>query len=401
MYPELTGEMLDGWVNSYKEGGWTVKWSGPGYRDSMIGTHTDSLFADAYIKGIRNFDVETAYEASVKNATVPGTGATGRVGLESYLKLGYVAADETKYSAARTLEFSYSDFCVARLAEALGKTEDAERFFKQSMNYQNIFSPTVGFFRGKNADGSWRTSDEDFDPAEWGYEWIEGCAWHYIVTPMHDADGVAKLYGGRNGLEQKLDGLFSASPDFGTGSYGQVIHEMQEAYDIGEKYGLGQYAHGNQPAQHLIYMYNYAGRPEKTQYWARKVLNDVYTSGLTDGYGYCGDEDGGQTSIWYVFSAMGLYSAVPGFPEYSIGSPLFDRVTLHLENGKEFIVNSPGNSADNIYVQGATLNGQPLSRNYLKHSDIMKGGTLNLTMGPKASVWGTGENDVPSSMSLK
>jgi len=399
MYPEQTGEMLDGWVNSYKDGGWTVKWSAPDYRDCMIGTHTDSLFADAYLKGITNFDVEAAYEASVKNATVPGKGGKGRVGLESYLERGYVAADQTKYSAARTLEFSYDDFCVAQLAKALGKTEDYERFIKRSLNYQNIFSPEVGFFRGKNADGSWRTSDADFKPNSWGNEWIEGCAWHYIAAPMHDGAGLAKLYGGRNGLEKKIDGLFSASTEFDTGSYGRVIHEIQEAYDIGEKYGYGQYAHGNQPAQHLIYMYNYAGRPSKTQYWARKAMKDLYTTGISDGYGYCGDEDNGQTSLWYVFSAMGMYPAAPGFPEYCIGSPLFDRVTLHLENGNEFVINATGNSDQNIYIQDAKLNGNSYSANYLKHSDMMNGGTFDLTMGAKASEWGTGENDVPSSVS--
>ena len=319
--------------------------------------------------------------------------------MESYLNLGYVAADQTKYSAARTLEFSYSDFCVARLAQALGKPDDYERFLLQSMNYRNIFSPSVGFFRGKNADGSWRTADADFDPHEWGYEWIEGCAWHYIVTPMHDVEGVAKLYGGRQGLENKLDGLFDASPEFNTGSYGQVIHEMQEAYDIGEKYGLGQYAHGNQPAQHLIYMYNYAGRPSKTQYWARKVMNDVYTSGLSDGYGYCGDEDGGQTSIWYVFSAMGLYSAAPGFPEYCIGSPLFDRVTLRLENGETFTIDAKNNNSRNVYVQNATLNGATHGKNYITHDEIRNGGILEFNMGKDPSDWGTGKNDLPSSIS--
>ncbi len=399
MYPKLTGEMLDGWANSYKDGGWTVKWSNPGYWNCMIGTHTDSLFADAYLKGIANFDVETAYAASVKNATVPGNGGKGRVGLDSYLKLGYVAADQTEYSAARTLEFSYDDFCVAQFAKALGKTDDYKKFIKQAMNYKNIFSPEVGFFRGKNANGSWRTSDEKFKPNEWGYEWIEGCAWHYIAAPMHDGEGVARLYGGRKGFEKKIDSMFSAAPDFNTGSYRRVIHEIKEAYDIGQKYGFGQYAHGNQPAQHIIYMYNYAGVPSKTAYWARKVMRDLYSTGLTNGYGYCGDEDNGQTSLWYVFSAMGMYPACPGFPEYCIGSPLFDRVTLHLENGKTFVVSASGNGEKNIYVQSAKLNGSPYSKNYLKHKDIAAGGVFELTTGSEASDWGTGQDDVPSSVS--
>ena len=398
-YPEYTGEMLNGWVNSYRDGGWTVKWSNPGYWDCMIGTHTDSLFVDAYLKGITNFDVKTAYEASYKNATVPGKGGKGRVGLESYIELGYVAADQTEYSAARTLEFCYDDFCVARLAKALGKTADYERFIERSLNYRNIFSPTVGFFRGKNADGSWRTSDADFKPNAWGHEWIEGCAWHYIATPMHDGEGVAKLYGGRRGLEQKIDDMFAAPTDFDKGSYSFVIHEIKEAHDIGERYGFGQYAHGNQPAQHLIYMYNYAGRPSKTQYWARKAMKELYQTGLNDGYGYCGDEDNGQTSLWYVFSAMGLYPAAPGFPEYCIGSPLFDRVKLHLDDGRKFIIRAAGNSNENIYVQDAVLNGRPYSRNYLKHEDIMAGGVFELSMGAEPSAWGNGEDDLPSSVS--
>jgi predicted alpha-1,2-mannosidase len=399
MYPELTGEMLDGWVNSYKEGGWTVKWSNPGYWDCMIGTHTDSLFADAYLKGITNFDIEAAYEASVKNATVQGKGGTGRVGLESYLELGYVAADQTPYSAARTLEFCYDDFCVAQFAKALGRGGDVVRFRTQALNYQNIFSPEVGFFRGRNADGSWRTPDADFKPHEWGHEWIEGCAWHYIAAPMHDGAGLAELYGGRAGFEQKLDDLFAAPTDFDKGSYSFVIHEIQEAYDIGEKYGFGQYAHGNQPAQHLIYMYNYAGRPSKTQYWARKAMNDLYQTGLSDGYGYCGDEDNGQTSLWYVFSAMGLYPAAPGFPEYCIGSPLFDRVTLQLESGKTLTIDAKENSARNVYVQDAKLNGTVHERNFITHGEIMDGGTLEFTMGAGPSEWGTAEIALPSSIS--
>lgn len=399
MYPEMTGEMLNGWVNSYKEGGWTVKWSNPGYWDCMIGTHTDSLFADAYIKGIRNFDVEAAYEASRKNATTPGEGARGRVGLESYLKLGYVAADETPYAAARTLEFCYDDFCVAQFAKALGKDADYAQFKKQALNYQNIFSSEVGFFRGRNADGSWRTADADFKPHEWGHEWIEGCAWHYIAAPMHDGAGLASLYGSRAGFEQKLDDLFAASTDFDKGSYSFVIHEIQEAYDIGEKYGFGQYAHGNQPAQHLIYMYNYAGRPSKTQYWARKAMKDLYQDGLADGYGYCGDEDNGQTSLWYVFSAMGLYPVSPGFPEYAIGSPLFDRITLQLENGKQFIIDAENNDERHVYVQSASLNGIEHQRNYISHDEIRNGGRLNFIMGSNPSDWGTSEEALPSSMS--
>ncbi|MCP3942301.1 MAG: alpha-1,2-mannosidase [Desulfobacteraceae bacterium] len=411
MYPTLTGEMLDGWVHSYEEGGWTVKWSCPGYLDVMIGTHTDSLFADAYIKGIRNFDYETAYEASWKNAMVQGQGGTGRVGLNSYLKNGYVALEDASYSAARTLEFSYDDFCVARFAKSLGKTVDYARFINRAMNYKNIWSPTAvdytadgqsspGFFRGRSANGNWRTSDANFYANEWGYEWIEGNAWHYLATPMQDGQGLDDLYRSVGlSLSEKLDHMFAASPDFRVGSYYSTIHEMQEAYDLGQTYGLGQYAHGNQPAQHMIYMYNHGGTPYKTQYWARKVMTDAYESGLADGHGYCGDEDNGQTSAWYLFSALGFYPATPGYPEYLMGSPLFTKATLHLENGNTFVINAPENSDENIYIQGAQLNGDEYTKNIIDHGAIMNGGSLTLDMGENPSDWGADINDRPSSLS--
>jgi predicted alpha-1,2-mannosidase len=397
--PTLTGEMLDGWVNSYKDGGWTVNWSAPGYLHCMIGTHADSLFADAFLKGIRNFDYEAAYKASYKNGTVQGDGARGRPGLNSYISRGYVPADETVAATAKTMEYSNDDFCISQFAKALGKTEDAKLFAARAMNYTNVFSSSVGFFRGRKADGSWRTSDADFHPNEWGHEWIEGCAWQYIATPMQDGAGLARLYGGREGLEKKIDALFGAPPDFRVGSYGGTIHEMQEAYDIGGKYGFGQYAHGNQPVQHTIYMYNHAGKPSKTQYWIRKAMRDLYESGRANGHGYCGDEDNGQTSLWYVMSAMGFYSATPGFPEYTIGSPIFDSVTIRLENGQTFTIEARNNSNKNIYIQSATLNGKPYTKNYFTHATLMAGGTQSFEMGDKPSGWGTKAEDLPSSLS--
>jgi predicted alpha-1,2-mannosidase len=394
LIPTKTGEMLDGFVNAYKDGGWTPRWTGPGYIDIMVGSHADIVFADAFLKGITNFDYNTAYESMLKNAmTFSGDGSKGRKGNGRSIFMGYIPTDTLPESAAWYLEDVVNDFGIAQMAKGLGKTDEYKYFLNRSMNYTNLFSPSVGFFRGKKLNGSWRTSDADFHANEWGYEFTEGAPWHYSTAASNDPQGMANLYGGRSGLSAKIDSVFAASRDYRIGSYGQVIHEMLEAYDT----NMGQYAHANEPIHHMIYMYNYAGTPWKTQEHVRDAM-DLYDTGIGNGGGYLGDEDNGQMSAWYVFSAMGFYPASPGHPEYAIGSPLFKKVTIHLENGQQFVINAPNNSSGSKYIQNATLNGAAHTKNYFRHSDIVAGGVLDLDMGASPSTWGGEPDDVPTSV---
>ncbi len=396
LVPEA-GEMLQGFVRAYLDGGWTPRWSGPGYLDIMVGTHPDSVFADAYLKGVRNFDVRAAYESMLKNALVAsGDGARGRKGNEQSIFLGYVPLS-TAESAAWSLENYVNDYGIAQLAHALGDEMHARYFRSRARSYVELFSREVMFFRGKDAAGKWRTSDEEFEPRAWGHEFTEGNAWQYSLAANHDPQGMALLYGGRPGMTAKLDGLFEAPRDFVQGGYQTVIHEMREAYDT----NMGQYAHANEPTHHMIYMYNYAATPWKTQRRVRDVLDEargLYGPGLGDGKGYLGDEDNGQMSAWFVFSALGFYPASPSHPEYAIGSPLFRRAAVRLPNGKRFVVRATDNSEANVYVQAALLNGQLLARNYLTHDQILAGGELELIMGAEPSLWGSAADAVPSSL---
>jgi predicted alpha-1,2-mannosidase len=395
LMPTQTGVMLDGWVNAYKDGGWTPRWSAPGYSDIMVGSHADIIFADAYVKGVHNFDVNAAYDSMLKNAMVySSNGARGRKGNQVSIFKGYIPTDVLAESAAWYLEDKVNDFGLALLAQALGKATDAQYFLNRSLTYANLFSPSVGFFRGKQSSGAWRTTDANFKPNEWGYEFTEGAPWHYATAASQDPQGMANLYGGRAQLSAKIDAVFAAPRDYLVGSYGGVIHEMLEAYDT----NMGQYAHANEPIHHMIYMYNYAGTPWKTQARVRDVLVNLYSSGLGTGNGYLGDEDNGQMSAWYVFSALGFYPASPGHPEYAIGAPLYTRATINLENGRTFTINAPANSAANKYIQSATLNGAALSKNYLTHDQILAGGTLDFVMGSAPSAWGGGASDVPTSI---
>ncbi|MEV6301376.1 GH92 family glycosyl hydrolase [Actinoplanes sp. NPDC051861] len=393
--PTRTGEMLDGFVNAYKYGGWTPRWSGPGYIDIMVGTNQDLAFADAYVKGVRNFDYRAAYASMVKNASVySNSGSRGRKGLEVSTFKRYVPTDVRGESASWTLEDANNNFGIAQLGRALGFTEDAAYFENRALDYANLWSPSVGFFRGKQSNGSWRTSDASFRPQEWGYEFTEGAPWHYATPAPQDPQGMANLYGGRAQLSAKIDSVFAASRDYLPGSYGGVIHEMREAYDT----NMGQYAHPNEPIHHMLYMYNYAGTPSKTQNRVRDVLTKLYGSGAGNGGGYLGDEDNGQMSAWYVFSALGFYPARMGSTDYTIGAPLHPKATINLENGRAFTVEAPGVSDTNRYIQSATLNGVAYTKNYLTHADLLAGGTLRFTMGPSPSSWGSATTDVPPSI---
>jgi predicted alpha-1,2-mannosidase len=358
----------------------------------MIGTNSSSILADAWIKGIRGWDAEKGWEGLIKCAhSVGPVNSVGRLGAEHYDKLGYVPSDvRINESAARTLEYAYNDFCLWQLGKALGKPVEVQNKYRdRALNYRNLFDSSVGFMRGKKADGTWQTP---FMPDSWGGVFTEGCSWHWTWCVFHDAAGLSGLFGGDRQMADRLDSVFTALPTFENSYYGSVIHEIAEMV-VGD---MGQYAHGNQPIQHMIYLYNHVGQPWKAQTRLREVMDRMYRPGPAL---YCGDEDNGQTSAWFVFSAMGFYSVTPGVPQYAMGSPLFRKVTLNLENGQKFIIEAPNNSADNVYVQSATLNGRPLTRTWIGHDEILKGGTLRFEMSKTPNLQrGVSVSDRPYSM---
>ncbi|MEV4944820.1 GH92 family glycosyl hydrolase [Streptomyces sp. NPDC053755] len=400
--PKKAGELVDGFVQQYKDGGWISRWSSPGYADLMTGTSSDVAFADAYVKGV-DFDAEAAYEAALKNATVvPPSGGVGRKGMETSPFLGY-ASTRTHEGLSWSLEGYLNDYGIARMAEALHRKtgqkryqEEAAYFLSRAQRYVSLFDTKAGFFQGRDLTGAWRVPSAAYDPRIWGHDYTETNGWGYAFTAPQDSRGLANLYGGRSGLGAKLDTYFStpetASPEF-TGSYGSVIHEMTEARDV----RMGMYGHSNQVAHHVPYMYNAAGTPWKTQEKVREVLSRLYT-GSEIGQGYHGDEDNGEQSAWYLFSSLGFYPLVMGSGEYAIGSPLFKKVTLRLDNGRTLVVEAPRNSAKNLYVQGVKLNGGRWNSTGLPHALLSGGGTLTFEMGPKPSAWGTGAQAGPVSI---
>ncbi|MGB4843578.1 MAG: GH92 family glycosyl hydrolase, partial [Ferruginibacter sp.] len=337
LYPSINKEMQEGLINDYKEGGWLPEWSSPGYADIMIGNNSASVVSEAYIKGLRGYDIETLYEALLHGANNEGPmTAVGRKGVEYYNRLGYVPYDvKINENAARTLEYAYDDFAIYQLAKALNKPkEEIEIFAKRCMNYKNLFDPETKLMRGKNEDGKFQSP---FNPVKWGDAFTEGNSWHYSWSVFHDVQGLIDLMGGKEMFCRMIDSVFTMAPTFDDSYYGGTIHEIREMQIA----GMGQYAHGNQPIQHMIYLYNYAGQPWKTQYWARETMNRMYKP-TPDGY--CGDEDNGQTSAWYIFSAMGFYPVCPATDQYVMGAPLFKKLTLNFENGKKFIIEAPQNS---------------------------------------------------------
>ncbi|MFF1832923.1 GH92 family glycosyl hydrolase [Streptomyces sp. NPDC058231] len=400
--PTKAGEMVDGFVQQYKDGGWISRWSSPGYADLMTGTSSDVAFADAYVKGVK-FDAEAAYDAAVKNATVvPPTSGVGRKGMETSPFDGY-ANTSTHEGLSWSLEGYLNDYGIAQMGKALYKKtkkqrykEESEYFLNRAQNYVDLFDTKAGFFQGKDADGDWRVPSDQYDPRIWGYDYTETNGWGYAFTAPQDSRGLANLYGGRDGLAKKLDTYFStpetAGPDV-VGSYGGVIHEMTEARDV----RMGMYGHSNQVAHHVTYMYDAASQPWKTQEKVREVLGRLYT-GSEIGQGYHGDEDNGEQSAWYLFSSLGFYPLVMGSGEYAIGSPLFTKTTVHLENGHDLVVKAPKNSTKNIYVQGLKVNGKTWTSTSLPHDLLAKGGVLDFDMGSKPSSWGTGKNAAPTSI---
>lgn len=374
MYPELTAQIMEGLANTYKESGWLPEWASPGHRDCMIGSNSASLIADAYMKGIRGYDINTLYEAILKNTENEGPlGSVGREGVKYYNQLGYVPYDvKINENAARTLEYAYDDFTVWQLAKALKRpAAEVERFAKRNQNYRNLFDPSTKLMRGKNKDGRFQSP---FNPFKWGDAFTEGNSWHYTWSVFHDVKGLSDLMGGNAMFARMLDSVFTLPPVFDDSYYGSVIHEIREMQIM----NMGQYAHGNQPIQHMIYLYNYAGQPWKTQYWIRQVMNKLYHPSAD---GYCGDEDNGQTSAWYVFSAMGFYPVCPGTTQYVFGTPLFPKLTMTLPNGKKMVISAPGNSAENMYVQKVAVNGNNYTKNWISHETLQQGGTLQFNMG--------------------
>ncbi|MCL3780880.1 glycoside hydrolase family 92 protein [Prolixibacteraceae bacterium JC049] len=393
MYRDLNAQIMEGLANTYKESGWLPEWASPGHRSCMIGSNSASLIADSYLRGIRGYDINTLYEAIIKNSNNPGPLASvGRAGAKEYNKLGYVPCDiKINESAARTLEYAYADYCIWKLAIALNRPqEEIDRFKKRAQNYHNLFDKDVKFMRGKKANGEWL---ENFDEFAWGGVFTEGSSWHYTWSVFQDPQGLIDLMGGQDKFLEKMDAIFSTPAKATWDYYGHKIHEILEM----ELCGMGQYAHGNQPIQHAIYLYNWAGQPWKAQKWARTTMDKLYAP-TPDGL--CGDEDNGQTSAWYVFSAMGMYPVCPGSGEYAIGSPVFDEVKLHLENGKTFTIEAANQGAKNIYIKDASLNGTPFTKNYFTYDELMNGGTVKYTMSETPNKErGTKPSDFPYSMS--
>ncbi|MDN3492735.1 GH92 family glycosyl hydrolase [Winogradskyella bathintestinalis] len=373
MYPEYLSEVMQGLVNTYNESGWLPEWASPGHRDCMIGSNSAINIADAYLRGIRGYDIETLYEAIVKNSNHKGpVSSVGRFGAEHYNELGYIPYDVgVNENAARTLEYAFADWSVSQLGEALNKPQsEIDLYKKRSLNYKNMFDPEIGFMRGKNEDGTWAKT---FTPDKWGDAFTEGSSWHWTWCVFHDPIGLANSFGGIDKMRNRLDEVFTAAPTFNDSYYGQQIHEITEML-VGD---MGQYAHGNQPIQHAIYLYNWLGEPWKAQEHARNIMNKLYSSAPD---GLCGDEDNGQTSAWYVFSAMGFYPVTPGTGEYALGSPVFKKIKMHLQNGKTVEIDASNNSKDNIYINGISKDGKKYSKSYITYEDLMNGSNFSFEM---------------------
>ncbi|WP_146902493.1 GH92 family glycosyl hydrolase [Adhaeribacter aerolatus] len=393
MYPSLNAQIQEGLANAYKEGGWLPEWASPGLRNVMIGSNSASIVADAYLKGVRGQDIKTLYEAVLKNTQNEGPlTAVGRAGVKYYNELGYVPYDvKINENAARTLEYAYADFAIYQLAKALNRPKkEINLFAKRSQNYRNLFDPETGLMRGKNQNGKFQAP---FNPFKWGDAFTEGNSWHYTWSVFHDVQGLINLMGGKKQFVAKLDTVFALPPIYDESYYRAVIHEIREMQIA----NMGQYAHGNQPIQHMIYLYNYAGAPWKAQYWVRETMNRMYTPNPD---GYIGDEDNGQTSAWYVFSAMGFYPVCPATDQYVMGAPLFKKISLHLENGKKIEINAPANNPENKYINNLTLNGKPYTKNWLSHAELIKGAVLNFDMTATPNTQrGTKTEDFPYSFS--
>ncbi len=395
VYPSMNAKMQEGLANTYLESGFLPEWASPGHRNCMVGNNSASIVADAYLKGVTFHTAPEGanplWQAVVHgaNAVHPDITSTGRAGYEYYNKLGYVPCDvKINESAARTLEYAYDDWCIYQFGKALGKKpKELAPYKKRAMNYRNLFDPETKLMRGKKENGEFQTP---YNPLKWGDVFTEGNGWHYTWSVFHDPQGLIDLMGGNAVFNQMLDSVFNLPPIFDDSYYGFPIHEIREMQIM----NFGNYAHGNQPIQHMIYLYGYSGQPWKTQYWIRQVMDRLYTPNPD---GYCGDEDNGQTSAWYVFSALGFYPVCPGSNQYVLGTPYFRDVKLHLENGNTLNISMQG---DGCYINRMTFNGGDYGHNFLNHFDLMKGGDIRFMMSQQPNRQrGTAAEDAPYSFS--
>ena len=389
LHPDKLGEMIQGFVNAFHEGGWMPQWPSPGLRAVMIGTHIDAVVADAVVKGITGFDRSAAYAGILKDATVPGDphDRFGRVGFKEYVELGYVPSDHFDKSASRSLDYYYDDFSVAQVAAALGHADDAARLRKRALGYSAVFDSAIDFMWGKEADGTWQTG---FDQYTWGGPYVEGGPWQSTWAVPHDPAGLMTLMGGQKPFVQKLDRLLLQPPTFHPGTYGGVIHEMAEMGAV----DFGQYDQGNQPVHLALYLFAAAGCPAKTQYWTRRVLDKLFTPDQ-----FPGDEDNGEMSAWYVFNALGFYPLCPGHPSYVFGSPLFPECVLSLSNGKTLTITARGNSAEKVYVNGITRDGHKHTLLGIGHTELTAGGKIEMTMALRPLERRVAAADLPFSLS--
>ncbi len=394
VYPTMSSKMQEGLVNAYKESGFLPEWASPGHRDCMVGNNSASAVADAYLKGLRGYDIDTLYQALINGANNVHSkvNSTGRLGYDYYNRLGYVPYNVgINENAARTLEYAFNDWSIYKLGRALNRPEEElDVYAKRALNYKNLFDPSTKLMRGKNEDGTFQSP---FNPFKWGDAFTEGNSWHYTWSVFHDPQGLIDQMGGKTEFNKMMDSVFLMPPVFDESYYQDVIHEIREMQIM----NMGQYAHGNQPIQHMIYLYNYSGEPWKAQYWSREVMDKLYSANPD---GYCGDEDNGQTSAWYVFSAIGFYPVCPGSNEYVLGSPLFKHIKIQLENGKQIIINAKKNSIANRYISSLKMNGRVYKKNYLKHDDLTKGILIDFNMSATPNkTRGSQSEDFPYSFS--
>ncbi|MBB2954081.1 GH92 family glycosyl hydrolase [Sphingobacterium sp. JUb56] len=392
IYPEMNDRMQAGLVNAYKESGFLPEWASPGHRESMIGNNSASVVADAFATGRKGYDADLLWDAVVHGANNahPKISATGRFGHELYNTLGFIPIDKNiNQNVARTLEYAYNDWSIYQFGKALGKpNSEISIYAKRAMNYKNIYDAETKLMRGKKSDGTFTP----FDPSAWSKEYTEGNAWHWSFCVFHDPQGLIDLMGSKKAFNAMLDTVF-VIPSYEGMKSRSMIHEMREMQIM----NMGQYAHGNQPIQHMPYLYNYAAEPWKAQYWVRQIMDKLY---LPTPDGYCGDEDNGQTSAWYVFSALGFYPVAPASGEYVLGSPQFQSVKLNLQNGKTLKIDATNQNKDNVYVNEVKVNGKMYTKNFFQYKELMKGGELQFDMADKPNKKrGIKDTDAPYSFS--
>lgn len=390
LFPSMNEKIQQGLANAYRESGFLPEWASPGHRDCMVGNNSASVVADAVVQGVTVHDKEILWEAVTRgaNANHPRVSSTGRLGWEYYNSLGYVPCDVgINESAARTLEYAYDDWCIYQMGKALGRPESEIAVYKnRSQNYRNLFDPETKLMRGKKKNGGFA---DNFNPYKWGGDFTEGNSWHYTWSVFHDPEGLINLMGGNSQFAAMLDSVMTMPPLYDDSYYGFTIHEIREM----QISGFGQYAHGNQPIQHMLYLYNFCGQPWKTQYWVREVMNRLYKA-TPDGY--CGDEDNGQTSAWYVFSALGFYPVCPGSGQYVLGAPYFNKVKIRLENGKKLTINARDVSDSDRFVQQYLVNGKVHNLNTIDIATLKNGATIDATMGNAPASLHKGTSTVPT-----